>query len=199
MPDESASVSAQGSAPSPQRVRTDLQNAGEEIGATAEDIRNEALTQAENVKQEASNRAKGFAAGQKDHLAQQLAGVSDAVDRTADELDRNDDTHTVAGYAHDLAGGIRHFSETVRSNDVDSLVGMAQDFGRRQPLVFLGAAALVGFAASRFLMASAERRTEMSGHRFAAGDGGATTNGVRPDDGSAGRGISEDQSEEAFE
>jgi hypothetical protein len=36
---------------------------------------------------------------------------------------------------------------------------MAQDFGRKQPAAFIGAAALLGFVASRFVMASANRPT----------------------------------------
>jgi hypothetical protein len=39
---------------------------------------------------------------------------------------------------------------------------IAQDFGRRQPAAFLGAAALLGFAASRFLLASAKRAGEQN-------------------------------------
>ena len=36
------------------------------------------------------------------------------------------------------------------------MMGMAQSFGRQQPLAFLGAAALAGFMASRFAQASAQ-------------------------------------------
>jgi hypothetical protein len=47
----------------------------------------------------------------------------------------------------------------------------AQDFGRRQPAMFLGAAALLGFAASRFLMASATRSTRSAESSETAEDG----------------------------
>ena len=46
----------------------------------------------------------------------------------------------------------------MRNRDVDDLIAMAEDFGRRQPVAFMGAAALAGFLASRFLLASAKRR-----------------------------------------
>jgi hypothetical protein len=48
--------------------------------------------------------------------------------------------------------------KTIEDRDVDDLLGMTQDFGRRQPVAFLGAAALAGFVASRFALASAHRR-----------------------------------------
>ena len=51
-------------------------------------------------------------------------------------------------------------STSIRDNSIDELMSQAQDFGRRQPAVFLGAAALLGFAASRFLLASANRSNQ---------------------------------------
>ena len=59
-----------------------------------------------------------------------------------------------------LADGASRISETVRDNDVDAILSMAQDFGRKQPAAFVGAAALLGFAASRFLLASAKREDQ---------------------------------------
>jgi hypothetical protein len=57
---------------------------------------------------------------------------------------------------------------------------MVQDFGRRQPAAFMGAMALMGFAASRFLMASAQRQAPASlGEDYSGagvGDGGITGN-----------------------
>ena len=56
-----------------------------------------------------------------------------------------------------IADNAEKLSSLVRDNDVDQLLAIAQDFGRRQPVAFLGAAALLGFAASRFVTASAQR------------------------------------------
>ncbi|MGV8921489.1 MAG: hypothetical protein ACOH2R_27565 [Pseudomonas sp.] len=64
----------------------------------------------------------------------------------------------MAGYARDLADGVSKFADTVQNMDVQGLVGMAQDFGRRQPVAFFRAAALAGFVARRFVRASAHRR-----------------------------------------
>ena len=73
-----------------------------------------------------------------------------------------------------VADGAAKLTTTVRDNDVDQILSMAQDFGRKQPAAFMGAAALLGFAASRFLLASASRRSDRqvsaagSGHRSEA-------------------------------
>jgi hypothetical protein len=48
-------------------------------------------------------------------------------------------------------------STALRERGVDELMQSVQHFARTQPAAFLGAAALAGFAASRFAKASASR------------------------------------------
>jgi hypothetical protein len=105
---------------------------------------------------EVAEKAKSFASDQKDLAAGQISGVASAITKVADELEGSDQA-TVARYARDLAGGISSMGKTIENHDVDDLMSMAQDFGRKQPLAFLGAAALAGFVASRFALASAHR------------------------------------------
>lgn len=106
----------------------------------------------------ATEKAKSFASDQKALAANQIEGIASAMTRVADELDNAGDQGTIARYARDLAGGLTDMSKTIAGRDVDELMGIAQDFGRRQPAAFLGVAALAGFAASRFALASAHRR-----------------------------------------
>lgn len=107
---------------------------------------------------EATEKAKSLASDQKDMLAEQVGGVADAMGRAASELEQNNGSS--AHYARLIADNAQKLSETIRNNDVDELLGIAQDFGRRQPALFVGAAALLGFAASRFVLASAVRRDQ---------------------------------------
>ena len=132
----------------------------------ASSIKDEALSQFDVVKDqaqsqisEATDKAKSFAGEQKDAAGEQLSGVADAISKVAKELQ---DQPAIAGYANDLAGGIKRVSETVKSRNVDELLAMAEDFGRTQPVAFLGAAALAGFVASRFMLSSANRRKSTS-------------------------------------
>ena len=113
--------------------------------------------QASEKVSEVTDKAKSFAGEQKDVAASQINGVAAAITKVADELDGTDQ-QTIARYARDLASGIAKMGKTVEDRDVDDLMGMAQDFGRKQPVAFLGAAALAGFVASRFALASAHRR-----------------------------------------
>jgi len=104
---------------------------------------------------EAGDKVKGLAAEQKDLLAEQVGNIADAMDRVAGDLEASNSKG--AYYARVVADNAGQFASTIRDNDVDQIMATAQDFGRRQPGAFLGAAALLGFAASRFLLASAKR------------------------------------------
>jgi F0F1-type ATP synthase membrane subunit b/b' len=125
-----------------------------------------------------TNQARSFATQQKDLAAQQIGGVVDAVSRVADELQTSQGGTAVAGYAQDLAGSLRGLADTVQNKSVDELFGMVQDFGKRQPLAFLGIAALTGFAASRFILASRHRAEEpVSAAGYPAGSAYPTDRG----------------------
>jgi hypothetical protein len=128
----------------------------DKIRGEAESTAHEIAEQARAQLGQAADKVKGMASEQKDFLAGQLESVATAVSRVADELSTEEAAS--AGYARSIADGMRRFSDTVRTRNVDELVHLAEDFGRRQPVAFMGAAALAGFAASRFLFASASRR-----------------------------------------
>jgi hypothetical protein len=104
-----------------------------------------------------TDKVKGMAEHQKEALVHELDGVATAVSKVAGELEN--EQASSAAYARTIADGVQRFSEMMRTKSVDDLIAMAQDLGRRQPAAFIGAAAIAGFAASRFLKASAERRT----------------------------------------
>jgi phage-related tail protein len=158
------------------------EDAGTAVEAAKEEIlgiKNEVATQAgatvEQAKAEigkVAEKAKGIAEDQKEFVAGQIKGVADAVNKVAAELESSD--ASTAGYARTLADSVSSFSETVQTRNVDELLAMAQDFGRRQPVVFMSAAALMGFAASRFLTSSANR------HRPPMTTNGASTDLPRP-------------------
>jgi hypothetical protein len=88
-------------------------------------------------------------------VANQFVAVADAIDKVAGDLEES--KAPGANYVRIIADNAQQLSANVRDKDVSELLNMAQDFGRRQPVVFMGVAALLGFAASRFLMASAQR------------------------------------------
>ena len=115
----------------------------------------EIVDQAKAQLADAADKARGVADDQKRYLAGQIGGVADAMSRVADDLEASDGPSS--HYARMIADNAEKLSSTVRDKSVDDLIGIAQDFGRRQPAAFIGAAALLGFVASRFVMASGSR------------------------------------------
>lgn len=146
-------------------LRADAQAATDEIGAVANKVKDEAVEQAGQLAEQAkaqvadaAEKVKGIAGEQKEFIAGQLGGVAEAVERVATDLEGQN--ASTAHYARMIADNAEKLSSLVRDNDVDQLLSKAQDFGRRQPVAFLGAAALLGFAASRFVTASAQRQQQ---------------------------------------
>jgi hypothetical protein len=134
-------------------AKSDLADLGEEVSQQAAALGEEAQAQVGEL----AKQAKGMMGEQKDLLAEQLGGVSDALQKVAAELE--DNGQVSAQYVRMVADGAERLTTSLRDNNVDDIFDLVQDFGRKQPVAFLGAAALLGFSASRFVAASASRRT----------------------------------------
>ena len=132
----------------------DLEDVGDELKQQAAAIGDEARAQLA----QATEKAKGMASEQKQLLVDQMSGVATALDHAAVELEEKGDGS--AHYVRMIADSADKLTSTVRYNDIDDIMAKAEDFGRKQPVAFMGAAALLGFVASRFMVASASRRAE---------------------------------------
>ncbi|WP_312408034.1 nutrient deprivation-induced protein [Rhizobium sp.] len=102
----------------------------------------------------ASDKAKEAATDQKNVLAEKLGGVAQALEKVATELDSGDN-RDIGKLTRNLGTNLRSASESIQDRSLSEIAGMAEDFGRKQPLAFLGIAAIAGLAASRFLTSSA--------------------------------------------
>src|SRR5688572_14657843 len=129
-----------------QDADTAIETAKQEILGIKAEVEDQAGAIADEAKAELgkmADKAKGIATEQKEFVSGQLEGVAEAVNKVAGELEAQN--ATTAGYARTLADTVTSFSDTIKNKDVDELLAMAQDFGRRQPAVFITAAALAGF------------------------------------------------------
>lgn len=88
---------------------------------------------------------------------------------------RDQDHDYLAGYVDKAADHLERFSIRTKERDIGDLVNDVQNFARRRPMVFVGAAFAVGFFGSRFLRnvtpsgnvpASTARVTERTGHEW---------------------------------
>jgi len=148
-----------------------------EVAGQARDAGNEALSQAQDRAESGKNRA----AEGVDHAADAVRGAAERLKQQEPWL-----ADLVSRGAEELA----QLSDALRTNDLRSMLGRAEDLSRRQPMLVAGAAFAAGFAAMRAVrsaaapaaeglsdvageaMAAARRETShaMAGARQAAGD-----------------------------
>jgi ElaB/YqjD/DUF883 family membrane-anchored ribosome-binding protein len=121
----------------------------------SEDVRS-VQQKAQEQLADATDKAKDVAAQQKNIVAEKIGGVAAAMEKIGSELEQGEQAD-IGRMTRNLSSSLRRFSDDIKDRDLGEIAGMAEDFGRKQPLAFLGIAALAGLAASRFLTASASR------------------------------------------
>ena len=134
-----------------QAVESTKQKAGE-LGQQAKQAASGAIS-------DAKQQARSFAEDQKDEAVNRVEGVADALRSAAGSLD-DQDQGAVAGYARQAAYGLDRVSDALANRSLDDLVETVEDFAKRQPVAFLGGAALAGFVMARFAKSSSERRRQ---------------------------------------
>ncbi|MCQ0969515.1 hypothetical protein MLD63_03570 [Paracoccus sp. TK19116] len=107
--------------------------------------------QARDVASQVSDQAVCYADQAKASAADEVQGVASALRTAANELrDGSPQARTFSQIADTLADA----SDSLRDKDLGQMMTAANDFAKRNPLIFLGSALLVGFAATRFAKAS---------------------------------------------
>lgn len=154
---------ASGSAATGDRQAASFGDLQEKATKDFNDLKDAAKTGASKAMETTADMAEE----KKNVVADQLAGVAEALEKVGREMTGGDHA-MVARYARDLGGSARRIATDLKGRDMGDVVAMAEDFGRRQPVAFLGLSALAGLAASRFVTASSKRNAS-TGDRSRAG------------------------------
>jgi ElaB/YqjD/DUF883 family membrane-anchored ribosome-binding protein len=93
---------------------------------------------------------------QKRRAAERTAGIAEAMRLAAQSLERSEGRH-IASYVDRAADRIEYFSGVMRERRWTEILADAQDFARRQPVLFVLGAAAAGFLAGRLLTVSTNR------------------------------------------
>ena len=129
--------------------------AKEAAAAASKEVKARAQGVADTVTAEAGN----YAGQAKDAAADEVKGVASALRTAAEEMrSGSPQERTFSQIAESLADA----SDTMRDKDLGEMVGAVTDFAKRNPMVFLGSAALIGFAATRFAKASSDGGSQSS-------------------------------------
>ena len=132
----------------------------------------------QQAKQEAKEAAASVKADMKNATQQAAESLASGAEHYADQARNSAADELRSGSPQErsfsqIADGLADASEAIRDKDLGEMMGSVNDFARRNPLVFLGSAALVGFAATRFAKAS-------SAPRDAGRDGSSAAQGHVP-------------------
>ncbi|MBF9033861.1 hypothetical protein HKCCE2091_06385 [Rhodobacterales bacterium HKCCE2091] len=130
-------------------------DSGETATDTVQGLRDDVVKGAKSLKDEALDEAAKRGNRAKDSLADEVSDIGNALRHAADELRTGSPQERTFGQ---MASALADVSDTVRDKDLGEIVGDLSDFARRNPLAFLGGAALLGFAGTRIARASRQNR-----------------------------------------
>jgi len=115
-----------------------------------------ARDKADDLLEVARRRGRGLLDRQKTAAVDELHSVADVMRDAARRFEEKEEGG-VAEYVEKAAGVIERISTTLRDRDLKDLLVEAEEALHRKPAVFLGAAAVVGFALGRFVRAGSQR------------------------------------------
>ncbi|KPH05917.1 nutrient deprivation-induced protein (plasmid) [Rhizobium acidisoli] len=131
---------------------TDLKNKlNEDVNSTTDMIKEGSGAVIEKVDEVVSEQTH--------YAAHQVSGIATALERVGAELEGADQRH-IGRYAREIGRSLADVAKRIEGKDLGEMATLAENFGRKQPMAFLGIAALAGLTASRFLIASAKRSNQ---------------------------------------
>lgn len=117
-----------------------------------QDVRQKAEETASTLVDQAQQVAQTTASTQKERAAETLGALAQTLRESGSSM--REQQPQIASFADQAAQRVEGISTYVREHDVNELVGEAERFARREPLIFVGGAFALGFLASRFLKAA---------------------------------------------
>lgn len=118
------------------------------------------------------DRASEQLTTQKDRATEGIGTIAQAVRGTTQEL-REHHHETVAEYLTSAADQLDQLSLRLKNKDVSELLQGAQDLARRQPVMFIGSAFVLGLCGARFFKSSPPRHRHDQGWRSQGGGPGS--------------------------
>ena len=139
-------------------VARDVSQAAREAGRETYDAARDTLGRAaEEARNMAQNEAGRRAEAGKSHLADEGRRLADSLHEAAGAQRRGSPQARILDR---VAESVAEASDELRGQSVGRLLHDAEDFARRHPGAFVAGAALLGFAATRFVRASAAHPAE---------------------------------------
>ncbi|APX10522.1 hypothetical protein [Tateyamaria omphalii] len=120
-------------------------------------VKDSAASAAADMSDAAAGKARKEAEAARDMMTDEAEKTADAAQAAADEFDPGS---IQAKALEEVARQVDHLADQIRTTDIDRLARSVGQAAQRNPLMFVAGAALVGFAATRFMRSrDPERRT----------------------------------------
>lgn len=142
-----------------------------------ENLSETARTAASDAANAAKDQVTSSANTAKDTVAGEVDSVADAMRDASEDLMDGSPQERATGQAADT---LDHAADMIRDIDLVELVDATTSFARRNPAMFLGGAALLGFALARFTKASGPGHSHGGSVHSSDGPSGPDTRSVAP-------------------
>lgn len=139
--------------------------AKQKISESAQAAKTAAADTAADAAQAAQSYAQDKTNQAKDGVASEMHTTADALRRAANEVREGSPQGSAFSF---MADGLADMADSVKDQSVNDMVGNVTSFARSNPVAFLGGAALIGFAATRFAKASTPPAAPYVGSRASA-------------------------------
>ncbi len=154
-----------------------------DVVTQAKDVASKVADQAKGLAQQVATQAKDMVNSQVTHQQEKSAGdlkqVATALRQTTEKLDGN----MVSPYVGKAADQLEKLSQYLRTTNLNEVKGSLEGLARREPLLFMGGAFVLGILGARFLKSSAHASASPSARH----DSGADET-KKPSSGGASRG-----------
>jgi hypothetical protein len=156
-------------------MTTDPNNLSQDTGAPQEDgVGEELKRDAGHLADSFRVRASEEAEAGKRQAASALGSASSAMNKAADELQRNSDAPDwLASAVKQAASKIDTMAGQLQGRDISEIGRSLADFARQNPGTFLAASAAAGFAAARVVRAGADRSHDVQNGTLSGYDNSA--------------------------
>ncbi|MCX7567714.1 hypothetical protein OS189_15310 [Sulfitobacter sp. F26169L] len=130
-----------------------------QVEESASNLAEQGKAAAGKLAQDATSAAAQQADAAKSSVADEVSGVASALRTAAEEMRSGSPQERTFGQ---IAEGLADASDAMREKDLSTMVQDVSAFARKNPMVFLGGAALIGFAATRFAKASGDTSNDVT-------------------------------------
>jgi hypothetical protein len=134
------------------KVKAQAKEKKGEVVETAQHLKD----QVQGVGQEVKERTQSAIAEGKGRITSGLDGIASTLGKTSEDL-QSSELGQLAPYGERLQDWTQGLSDYLKTANAGDLLHDAESLARRQPVLFLGSAFVIGLAAARFLKSSSTR------------------------------------------